>query len=81
MPARLTKTGITFNEVRFWSQDEMEEGLPVTHWYVSADYYVETAEGETWRKSLSEEVSGPTKTKAADLLASIRTVIMNKEDL
>ena len=81
MPANLTKTGIRIDELRFWRQEALEESGLVTRWYASADYYVETAEGETWRRSINQEITGPIEAKAADLLADIRAYILGKEGL
>lgn len=85
MTVQLTKEGVEFDEFRVWREtreevvdDELQE---VTTWHISVGYRVTTAEGETWGRDIAEELRGPIKTKAADLLSDIRNVILQKEGL
>lgn len=77
MPANVTKTDIEFHEFRVWKQEE-EDGI---HWYASVGYAVATEEGETWRKNLTEEVTGTLKTKASALFTAIRNHVKTREGL
>jgi hypothetical protein len=79
MAVQLTKAGIEFDEFRVWR--ETTEVPPVTTWYISVGYRVTTAEGETWQRDVTEELKGGIKTRASNLLAAIRDVILQKEGL
>lgn len=81
----LTKTGVEFDEFRIYRETRVvlvgDEFQEVTTWYITVGYRVTTAEGETWQRNVTEELAGPIKTKAAELLADIRAVILQKEGL
>lgn len=78
----LTKTGIDINEFRAWKETRLDPETEefVTTWYASAGYRVITAEGETWNRELSEEITGPIKTKASALLTAIRAYILTHKE-
>ncbi len=81
----LTKTGIEFDSFHVWRETRLEavDAAPqeVTTWYISVGYRVTTAEGESWQRDITEELTGSIKTKASSLLTSIRNVILQKEGL
>ncbi len=85
MPVALNKVGVEFDEFHVWRETKMEmvgeEYQEVTTWHISAGYRVTTAEGETWQREVTEELKGAIKTKATNLLAAIRDVILAREGL
>jgi hypothetical protein len=73
MPSILTKTDVEILEVRFWQEE--------SGWLASVGYRVNTAEGESWPRTLQSELAGSIKTKAVALHADIKNYVEDQEGL
>lgn len=78
MPKILTATDIEFRD--FHITREEIPGEPI-RWFAEVRYIVLTQEGETWNRVERAELTGAIKTKAINLLADVRTAILQKEGL
>lgn len=79
MPVTLTKTGIRFDEARFWRVVDPDGGAD--HLWGTAGYVVSTAQGEEFRRDFTAELTGAARTRVVTLLSDLTALIKEKEGI